>query len=177
MGLKNVFIEPWQIGKSTYAASTASVTVDATGAGDVLVIIPSTQKAIAIHRIEVSGTATAAAVINCSVVTRSSLDTGGVNSILTSTPLNMASTASPTGVLVYTTNPTSGTLVGTVASKKLLVSTVATQPEICVFDFNMLVGFSPVISPATPTNCIAVSFGGAAMAGNSFAFTVTWSDF
>jgi hypothetical protein len=175
MGSRNTFIEPWQIGKSTYTAATAAVVVDAAAAGDVLVLVPTASKGMAIHRIEVSGTATAATVLNCSIVARATFPTGGTQSALVSLPMQSTFPATANSVLAYTANNTPGSLTGTIAAKKLFVSTATTQPQICVFDFNVLTGYNPYIIPAGITT-VAVNLGGVAIAGNSFAFTVVWSD-
>jgi hypothetical protein len=120
----------------TYSACTATFT--ASTAGDIAAIIGSATKLIRVKRVAVSGRNTAGQSIDCSLIKRSTLDTGGTAAGLTAVShdsLDLAATATATS---WTTVPTTpGTSVGLVRAQQMTLSgsTVLT-PVAIEWDFS-----------------------------------------
>ena len=179
MGLKAVHISPWT-NNPLYAVGL-TFACDATTAGDVAVIGGiTTVKSAAIHRIVVSGTATAATVVNCSLILRSTASTGGT-STGAGTPVSLSGptfVATIGGLSGFTANPTAGTAIGTVCAQKLLLSTPATQPVPAVFDFTPETGLAPLVMSSAQLPFLYVNFGNAAtLTGGSVSVYALWSEF
>jgi hypothetical protein len=114
--------------KPTYRASTIIPLVTAVTVNvPFFNIIGSSSKIVTVKRIRVSGmTLTAVGYFAINVEKLSTASTGGSSSTLVSTPLDTSDPAPTAVVKAYTTAPTKGSLVGTIASwRSLWQSTTA----------------------------------------------------
>lgn len=130
--------------KQTYrSASIIPYTPAVTINRSIFVIGGSASKTITVRRIVVTGlTLTAVGYVTINVVKYSTATTGGTSTSLPQVPLdsnNAAGTAAQ--VRTYTAVPTDGTLVGTIASRRVLAQ--ATTPAAAgVIDNPMMFDFS-----------------------------------
>ena len=108
--------------KCTYRASTiiplvAAVTVNV----PFFNIIGSASKTVTIKRIAISGaTLTAVGYFTVNVVRLSSASSGGTSTVLVNVQMDTVDPAATAVVRAYTVAPTSGTLVGTIATTRCL---------------------------------------------------------
>jgi hypothetical protein len=91
-------------------------------AGDAYCIQGSSNKNIRITKIGISAVATAAIVVQASVILRSTADTGAGNAI-TAVTYDTTNPAATAVIKSYDTAPTPGTAIGTVRGVKLAVGT------------------------------------------------------
>lgn len=122
---------------STYLASTGYFTPVAT-ATDMVGIVGSGTKTIKIQKITMSGTQTTAGINKYFLIKRSTADTGSTPSAATLVPLDSTNAAATAVVQTYTTtNPTTGTPVGTIASKSIAdpaPAAVSGTADVVLFD-------------------------------------------
>lgn len=157
----------------SYAAG--NVGIANTGAGDILCIAGSATKTIYVKRIRVSGIATAAIVVDTSVIKRSTLGTGGTSATETAVPLDSNNAAATATVKSYSVSPTAGTAVGTVRARHQAIGVqgnTATTAE-SLFDFAEYYDQPLTLRGAAQNACINV---GAAGAGGSWAADVEWTE-
>lgn len=159
--------------RTTYSAAVASL-VPATTPTDVFTITGSATKTVRILRIAISGTQTAAAQRDILFIKRSTANTAGTSAAATRVPHDSANAAATATVLSYTANPTLGTTVGTVRSRKLLIPTAATVGEEMVIDFGTRNGQGLVLRGIAEV--LAVNLNSVTSAGNSFDITVEWTE-
>jgi len=154
----------------TYSASITGLVV-AAAATDFFMITGSATKTIRITKIEVIGTATAAAATDILVIKRSTLNDGGTSTTLTSVPHDSSDSAATSIIKAYTVDPTSlGTSVGNIISHKLFLSTATTQP----YAWKMLFGdrASKAIVLRGATQCLCLNYNGRTNAGNAISISV-----
>ena len=106
--------------KATYSAGS-TFTTPAASTTDFWQIYGSSTKTIKVLRVEAAytsgNTSTSDEVF---LIKRSTANSGGTSSTVTSVPLDSTNSAATAVVRIYTANPTTGTSVGTVASGALL---------------------------------------------------------
>lgn len=153
-----------------YSANAAAITTAAT-ATDVVTLTGSATKTVRVHRVVVNGIATAATAVQVGLVKRSTANTGGTSAGLTEVPLNSQGPAASATGLSYTANPTPGTSVGTVALRRVLFGTSATEAPATVFDF----GDWPVELRGTG-EVLAVNLGGVTVTGGSLNADLFWTE-
>lgn len=124
--------------------------------------------------IYVSCTQTSSGIITLSIVKRSTADSGGTSSSMTTVPDDSAYAAASTTPKTYTgTGPTVGTPVGTLDSYQLgCLATSTSSPN----DIYIMPGvqFSPIVLNSA-TQQVAVNFGGA-IGGGQLTVTFTWKE-
>jgi hypothetical protein len=103
------------------------------GGGDIIVFTAPTKagNVMKLLRLNVSAVATAAGVFDLFLYKRSTIDTGGVTTVITSAPYNSQVGPPTTVVLQYTTSPgASGAIIGTnaIRSEKLNFGAAGTGP-------------------------------------------------
>jgi hypothetical protein len=122
---------------ATYAYSSGYLTLVA-AATDVLGVVGSGTKTVKIHKITISGTQTTAGNNKWFLIKRSTANTGSTPSAVTAVPLDSTNSAATATVQAYTTtNPTTGTPVGTIASPVVVAPAPATstgQASFVLFD-------------------------------------------
>jgi hypothetical protein len=127
--------------KATYRAATLDPFVAAVTADVPFFLIEgSASKTIIVKRIAVSGiTLTAVAYLTVNVTKHATAASGGVSVAAVAVPLDSGYAAASATVKHYTTGPTPGTLVGTVATNRSLaqatVAAAAGLPRDFLFDF------------------------------------------
>lgn len=160
--------------RATFSAGVVGL-VAAAAATDIFAITGALNRKIKILRIEVSGIATASQAIPFSVVRRSTANTGGTSTNPTAVSHTGAGTATAT-INAYTVNPTPGTLVGVIQSKRgtLLTASAGTPASPTVFDFTTSGTAYPTLNG--PTEVLALNYNGATAAGNALDIFVTWTE-
>lgn len=154
----------------TYSASITGLVV-AAAATDFFMITGSATKTIRITKIEVIGTATAAAATDITIIKRSTLNDAGTFSTLTSIPHDSSDAAATAVIKAYTADPaTLGTSVGNILSHKLFLSTAATQPYAWKILFGDRASKSIVLRGAS--ECLCLNYNGRTNAGNAISISV-----
>lgn len=165
--------------KTTYRAAVTALTV-ATTATDIFTITGSATKTVKIAKILITGVATTVAFINVLMIKRSTANSAGTSVAQTAVPADSNNAAATATVLSYTTNPTLGTTVGTIYSKKLGVSTpaggangIAAETEI-----NETFGFGAVQAMVLrgTSQVLAINLNATSVAGSSFNITIEWTE-
>jgi hypothetical protein len=135
----------------TYRAATTANVVIAQNNEIFFLISGSATRDVIVEKITFSGGTLTAVAYNSLVVEKfSTAASGGTATALTKTPLNSLSAASTVNTCqVYTAAPTEGTLVGTIACRRVLLqSTTAAAggtPEAYEFDFTDVDGGGVVL--------------------------------
>lgn len=129
------FVSTLPVVRSTY---TAAVTVTpASSATDFLTVAGSASKTVRIQRAQCSGTAASTATGTLVALKRSAANTGGTSSSATAVSYDSGYANASASVLTFTTNPTTGALVGNLRSSAIVVtattSSAGVQPV--TFDF------------------------------------------
>ena len=96
--------------KPTY--SSTAIVVPAASATDVCTLFGSATKNVRVRRVIVGGVASVVQTEEIGIVKRSTIDTGGTQTIGTSIPYDSGSAAATAVTEWFTANPTLGTLVG-----------------------------------------------------------------
>jgi hypothetical protein len=104
--------------RETYGATQKSL-VPAASATDVFTITGSASKTVYIHKIIVTGNRTAHAHDLIVLIKRSTANSGGTSSTLTSVSYDSTNAAATAVVRSYTANPTLGTAVGEIYAKRV----------------------------------------------------------
>lgn len=165
-----------------YSANTAAFTPAATPT-DLFIIGGSATRVIRILDLRISGTATAASIQDFFVIKRSTANSAGTFVASTLIPADANDAAATATVGHYTANPTTGTSVGTVSRRKIMlpISTTALDS----ISQNLLpcagdgIGFTskPITLRGTAQQ-LAINFNGVALpagAANWYC-TVTWTE-
>lgn len=156
----NTMVRKYGTQKRTYS-SAFSVTLAAT-ATDVIEIIGSATTTVQIVRISINGVQTTAGGVLFNLLRRSTAATAGTSTNQTLVSHEATDAAATAVVKAYTANPTTGTLVGNIRSKRIQIG-----PSTAVstgFDFNFGENSKPIVlSGVSQTLC--VNIGGATVTG------------
>jgi hypothetical protein len=158
-----------------YSVGVAGL-VPAAAATDIFCVTGSATKTVNIQQFQISGIATAAAAVDVVVVKRSTANTGGTSTTPTIVPLDSANAAVTAVVNAYTANPTTGTLVGNVAARKITIATAAAAIPIMptIFEF-----VSPKLQGLTlrgTAQVACLNWNGQTNAGNSVDVSVRFTE-
>ena len=160
--------------KVTYSAS-ATALVPAAAATDMFTITGSATKTIRVLRIDISATQTTAGENTIVLLKRSTANTAGTSTAPTAVPHDSASAAGTATVLAYTANPTTGTLVGNLRSRKIAFQgATGTTSDVAVFDFGNRPGQAIVLRGVSQV--LALNLNGATITGGSCAISVEWTE-
>jgi len=164
--------------RTTFSAGVVGL-VAAAAATDIFTISGSSVQGrkIKVLKIEVSGVATASQAIPFTVVKRSTANTGGTATNPTAVAHEAISGLSAScTVSAYTANPTVGTLVGILQSKRgtLLTPVAGTPASPTPFDFTTANTKFPTLNGTN--EILALNYNGATAAGNALDIFVTWSE-
>lgn len=141
--------------------------------GDLLCVTGSASKVVRVRMLSVSAISSADAVIDVSVVVRSSLDTGGTPTVLANVPSDSTNAAATAVVTTYGTAPVVGTLVGAIRAQKLGVGkTTGGSTLPAQFGFGNWYDQSVVLRGATQAVCLTTT----ALAGGSYAIAAEWTE-
>jgi hypothetical protein len=130
----------------TYRAATASTVVAPADPTTFFLLEGSATKDVIVRKITVSGATLTAVAYNSYVVEKfSTASAGGTATNLTKTPLDSKfAAATAASCKVFTAAPTEGTLVGTIACRRVLLqattAAAAGIPDMVTFDFTDLDG-------------------------------------
>ena len=161
-------------GDRTVYDATYIFTADA-AATDIFTITGSTKRCNILHA-SVTGIQTTASVIKAVLLKRSTANTGGTATTVTSVPIDSDNAAATATVRAYTANPTTGTLVGIIQYDYLFTPDNATNKGSGVSGF--LTNERNGIPCAVLHNgeVIAINLDGQTVSGNSFACHIRWEE-
>jgi hypothetical protein len=159
-----------------YAASTFNFTPGATPT-DIFTITGSATKIIRVYQLLISTTQGSNGMNSWLVIKRSTPNTGGTSSLITTVPLDSINAPATATIRQYTANPTLGNLVGNMLSFKLpaLATNAATVNPFLIFDFSKAYG-RPLTLRGTG-DVVALNFNGIALPnGLSINCSVLWAE-
>lgn len=167
-------------GRQTYRAATIQTALQATPT-DVAQIIGSATKIIRVMRVFAQGGATAkSGSMDCSIVKRSTADTGGTSTVVPGVPLDSNDAAATAVVRQYTANPALGTSLGRIASAYLTFSngsTFSTTPTPLEIPLPLQGGVQGVVlRGAAEALCINLNGQALPATGMTFSFTYEWTE-
>lgn len=166
-------VAPRDTTNNTFSAAITGL-VATTSPTDIFTISGTlTNNVIKITKIVISATQTTATNRDIQIIRRSTLNTGGISTVLTNVVHGGFATANAT-VRTYTANPILGTLTGLMRSQKLFIPTTTTQGRTLVFDFGEGIARAPFISNTTDSIC--VNLNGVSSAGSSFDIWIEWTE-
>jgi hypothetical protein len=159
--------------KASYSAS-ALFTPVAT-ASDIFYISGSATKTIRIASIQIQATQTTASYRDILLIKRSTANSGGTSTAPTKISHDSTDVASTVGsLLAYTANPTVGTPVGTIISRKLFISTTSLGGGELNLDFTGSLTKAVVLRGTAEG--LAINLNAVTSAGNLFAITIHWTE-
>ena len=162
--------------KATYSAAVIAYSPYASPQ-DVAGLVGSSTKRVRVLRFAVSGRATAANQLDVQLVKRSSADTGGTPTALTSVPHDSNDGAATAAAATFAAAPTAGTLVGAIRAQQINLSAAgAGGAAVPVeFDFGTVNDKAIVLNGAS--EALYLNLNGAAMpAGTVLNIFVEWSE-
>jgi hypothetical protein len=162
---------------ATYGAASGAFAIAATPT-DVFTIYGATGKIVRVTHLEVTGTATAAGLIDLLLISRLAVDSGGTAANPAAVALDQSNAAAVATVTSYTGNPAGlGSSNGPLASRRLSVPAAAPPAWAIapvVFDWGAL--DQPVVLRA-PAQGLCVNFAGAAVpAGLTLNISIRWTE-
>lgn len=169
----NTAVTPVDGYKATYSAA-ATAFAPAASATDVFTITGSASKTIRVTKIEMSATQTTAGNNEVLLVKRSTANSGGTSATPTIVPHDSSSAAGTAVVRSYTANPTTGTLVGAVASVKMFVSTTATENQKQIWDFGIRPSQAIVLRGTSQV--LAINLNAATWTGGSISVYLEFTE-
>lgn len=163
-------------GAPTYSAAIDDL-VAASSCTDLVRISGSATKTVFVQEVRVSATATAAKTLDLRLAKRSTANSSGTATQPTVVPHDADSAAGTAVVDAYTANPTVGTLVGIIRSRRYTIAAVdGVQVGEHVFDLRAFNGGQGLrlegVAQGLSLELDAESPG----AGNSFSVSVTWKE-
>ena len=162
--------------KKTYSAAVTNFNYANNGT-DIFSITGSATKTIRIKHISVDGTRTTATNVSVQLVKRSTANTGGTPTTITSVPWDSNFATATATVRTYGTNPTTGTLVGILHSEKMHMPTATSAGgDELTFTFHVEGGnMSDVVLRGT-NEVLAVNMNGVTATGNSMNIDIVWTE-
>lgn len=171
------FVQQLPAVKTTYSA-TATVAPAASGT-DLLTITGSATKTVSVTHASCSGTSTAVGAGSLFLAKRSTANTGGTSAAVTAVPVDSADAAASATVLNYSANPTTGTLVGNVASAIITLTPAATTTYGALpvkWDFGQRDGEKPIVLRGI-AQVFALNGGGVTLpSGASLLCNLAWTE-
>lgn len=166
--------------KYTYKACANSITV-AAGTGIFFAIYGSSTKTISIQRININGLTLTTPAYNSLLVTRCSTQCSGGTSV-DITPIKFdtdSGAGTPNLLKYYTAAPTTGTSVGVISNKRLLLqsstASSSTQLTDVIFDYRTINENSAVLLKGTNQGLV-ISFGSAPDSTVTLSIEVEWTE-
>jgi hypothetical protein len=157
---------------STYAAGVQNLSGVA---GDNLMITGSATTTVRVKRISISSSANAAQTINCLIIKRSTLDTGGTSATLSAVPYDSLDPAPGAVVKYFTVAPTPGTQVGSlVRSAQIFINTAGGTPGITEFTFGDDIAQCAILRGAS--DCLCLNLGSAPTNTPNIGIDVEWTE-
>lgn len=161
----------------TYAYRAADITPAATPT-DVLALVGAAGKCIRITKIGISGSATAAALLDIYISKRTAVNTGGTSTNPTATKYDSLDPAPAATLVLYTANPSAlGAGTGLEGDKIYLPAqaTPASEPTHWMVDYTGSEAKCPMLRNASES--ISINFAGATLpAGTSLYLYIEWTE-
>ena len=161
---------------TTHTYSAAYVFSAATTPTDIFTINGSASKTIVIRHISVTGVQTTASDVLFNIIRRSTANTGGTSTTVTSTPVSSAFPAASAVVKAYTANPTLGTLVGLIQSDYVFLPDAASNKGGDALGFHGFEG-SPIAILNGTAEQLSINMNSVTVSGNVLACHIVWSEF
>lgn len=161
--------------KATYSANIINLTAQAV-ASDIFTITGSATKIVKIHKITVTAVRTAGGAINMTFLKRSTANTGGTSTIVTSVSHNSTNAAATAVIRAYTANPTTGALVGSFHSYFYFIGTTGLNSANVIYDYDFDVQNGQPITLIGTNEVFAVNLGNQTVAGNFFDITIVFTE-
>jgi hypothetical protein len=146
--------------KRTYSAAFSIV--PAASATDVVEIIGSASTTVEISRITIGGVQTTAGQVLVNLIRRSTANSSGSSTNPTRVPHQSTDAAATAAIKAYTANPTTGTLVGNVRSRRLPIGAAASFIPATVYEFGE--NAKPLFLAGT-SQTLCINLAGATVAG------------
>lgn len=163
-------------GRPTYSAAFDDL-VAASTCTDLLRISGSATKTVFVQEIRLSATATAGKTLDVRLAKRSTANSSGTATQPTVVPHDADAAAGTAVVDAYTANPTVGTLVGLIRSRRytIVAVDVTNGPEL-VFDLRAFNGGRGLRLEGVAQGLSVELDGETAGSGNSWSGSVTWTE-
>lgn len=159
--------------KTSYSVAITNLVPVATPT-DIFTITGSATKTIRVTRIALNATQTTAANRDVLLLRRSTANTAGTSTAPTRVSHDSTNAAATATVLAYTANPTLGTLVGAIRTRKVFISTTATNPDEVVLDFGIRPAQAIVLRGVGEV--LSINLNSISSAGNLFNISIEWSE-
>ncbi len=162
--------------KRTYSAYITGLVPGATPQ-DIFTITGVASTLVKVARLEIAGTATASATVLITLLKRSTANSGGTSTNPVKLSYDSGDTAAGATITAYTANPTAGTLVNNLRTRKLLLG--ATSPTTILDRMIEEYGVRPAKCPTlrSASEVYAVNLGGVtALAGWAFDIFIEWTE-
>lgn len=158
-----------------YAASAVGL-VSVALATDIFTITGSATKTIKITRIELSGTTTAGSGlgVNVSLTKHSTANSGGVSSTLSLVPMDSSNASATATVLSYTSNPTVGTVVGTIRANRYSFVATGAESNSLIWDFSSRTAQPPVLRGTSQQ--LAINLNSTTVVGSVINISVEFTE-
>lgn len=167
-------VRPIPFAPSTYSASITNLGLAATPS-DVFTLTGSATKTIRINTITVTATQTTGAIVNVVCLRRSTANTLGGGVTLAAVSMDTNNPAATATGFAYNANPTVGTLVGNIRTKKLFVgATSVVNSDAMVFNFGINNGQPVTLRGANQV--FAVNLNSVTVSGGSFNIFIEWTE-
>lgn len=159
--------------KATYSATITNLP-STTLATDIFTLTGSATKIVRISRIALSGVQTTGSQINVICLRRSTANTGGSTVSLAAIRMDTTSPAATATGLGYTTNPTVGTLVGNIRTRKVAVAAASGNSDEMIIDFGTRNGQAVVLRGINEV--FAVNLNSVTVSGSAFNIAIEWTE-
>lgn len=159
--------------KATYSATITNLP-STTLASDIFTLTGSATKIVRISRVALGGVQTTGSQINVICLRRSTANTGGSSVSLAAIRLDSANPAATATALAYTANPTVGTLVGNIRTRKVSVSAASGISDPMIFDFGTRNGQAVVLRGINEV--FAINLFNVTVAGSAFNISIEWTE-
>lgn len=160
--------------KATYSGGFASLAV-AAAATDIFTITGSATKTIRIVSITTTATQTAGGTIILRADKRSTANSGGTSTTVTSAPHDSNDAAATATVLAYTANPTVGTLAAVIRAQYMYVNAAASgASSVITWTFGSLPAKEVVLRGTSQV--LAIHLAGQTVVGGNFTFYIEWTE-
>lgn len=130
---------------------------------------------VTVKKIVVTGAQTTSAQIQILLVKRSTANTGGTGFPLTGVPHDSNDAAASSAAVIYTANPTTGTLVGVMRAQRIFINAPAVgSSEVVTWDFGANTSKGVVLRGLAQV--LAVNLNGATITGGTFDVYIEWTE-
>lgn len=160
--------------RATYTASIVGLNPTSTPT-DILMITGSATKLITVTRISISATQSTASTRDVVIIKRSSNSTAGTSSTPVAVPHDSTSAAATAVLKSWTGNPTLGTFVGNLYSRKLFIGTTSST-TIDEFLYESGIRNNQGATLRSAAECIVVNLNGVTSSGGSFDISIEWTE-